>query len=103
LLVENYATNHFFTEKSMRVSSDTLAGAVCVYLLIACIWSYGYLLTEFFVPESFSFTQAHGRMNLWLSKEFFPFFYFSLVTMTTVGYGDMSPLSTEARTDVPPK
>lgn len=87
----------------MRVSSDTLAGAVCVYLLIACIWSYGYLLTEFFVPESFSFTQAHGRMNLWLSKEFFPFFYFSLVTMTTVGYGDMSPLSTEARTDVPPK
>lgn len=81
-----------------RVTGDTLAGAVCVYLLIACIWSYGYLLTEFFVPESFSFTQAHVRMDMWLSKEFYPFLYFSLVTMTTVGYGDMSPVSTEART-----
>jgi len=35
---------------------------------------------------------------MWLSKEFYPFIYFSLVTMTTVGYGDMSPVSTEART-----
>jgi voltage-gated potassium channel Kch len=37
-------------------------------------------------------------VQLWVSKEFFPFFYFSLVTMTTVGYGDMSPVTTVART-----
>jgi voltage-gated potassium channel Kch len=84
--------------RARSVTGDTLAGAVCVYLLIATTWSYGYLLVEYINPESFSFTQAHGRMEMWLSKEFYPFIYFSLVTMTTVGYGDMSPVSAEART-----
>lgn len=84
--------------KARSVTADTLAGAVCVYLLIATTWAYGYLLVEYINPESFSFTQAYGRMEIWLSKEFYPFFYFSLVTMTTVGYGDMSPVSPEART-----
>ncbi len=81
-----------------KVGSDTLAGAVCVYLLIAFIFSYCFLLIEVFAPGSFSFTQGHSRVQLWVSKEFFPFFYFSLVTMTTVGYGDMSPVTTVART-----
>lgn len=84
--------------RGREVTGDTLAGAVCVYLLIALIWGYGFLLTEFLVPESFSFTQGHARLQLWVSKEIFPFFYFSLVTMTTVGYGDMSPLTKEAQT-----
>ena len=84
--------------KSKRVTGDTLAGAVCVYLLIGLIWSYLYLLTEIAAPGSFTFTQGDARLQLWVSKEFYSFFYFSLVTMTTVGYGDMSPVSTGART-----
>lgn len=82
-----------------QVSGDTLAGAVCVYLLIPVIFSYLYLLTELGMPESFSFTQGEtARMQMWVSKEFFPFFYFSLITMTTVGYGDMLPVTSVART-----
>lgn len=80
-----------------KVTADNLAGAVCVYLLIAIIWGHLFLLIEFMVPESFSFTQGQQRMELWISKEFYPFLYFSLVTMTTVGYGDMSPVTEEAR------
>jgi len=83
--------------RGRRVSGDTLAGAVCVYLLIAVIWGYFFLLIEIIVPGSFSFTQGHARMHLWISQEFFPFFYFSMVTITTVGYGDMAPVSTEAQ------
>jgi hypothetical protein len=84
--------------QSRKVSGDTLAGAVCVYLMLAVIWGHIYLLIEYMAPGSFSFTQGQDRMLLWLSREFFPFFYFSLVTITTVGYGDMSPVSTEAQT-----
>ena len=80
-----------------KVTGDTLAGAVSVYLLLALIWGYFFLIIEHLVPESFSFTQGQLRLQLWLAKEFFPFFYFSLVTITTVGYGDMSPVTTEAR------
>jgi voltage-gated potassium channel len=81
-----------------KVSGDTLAGAVCVYLMLAVIWGHIFLLIEYMAPGSFSFTQGQDRMHLWLSREFFPFFYFSLVTITTVGYGDMAPVSTEAQT-----
>lgn len=84
--------------RGRKVSGDTLAGAVCVYLLLAVIWGNIFLLIEAMVPGSFSFTQGQARMDLWLSQEFFPFFYFSLVTITTVGYGDMSPVTTEAQT-----
>ncbi|RLB67880.1 MAG: hypothetical protein DRH08_02540 [Deltaproteobacteria bacterium] len=84
--------------RSKKVTGDTMAGAVCVYLLIALVWSYLYVLVELSFPGSFSFTQEQARMQLWLSKEFYSFFYFSLITMTTVGYGDMSPVSTAART-----
>jgi hypothetical protein len=83
--------------RGSRVTGDTLAGAVCVYLMFALIWGFAFLLIEFVVPGSFSFTQGHARLQLFLSREFFPFFYFSLVTLTTVGYGDMAPMTNAAR------
>lgn len=84
--------------QSKKVSGDTMAGAVCVYLMIALVWSYLYVLVELGFPGSFSFTQGQARMHLWLSKEFYSFFYLSLITMTTVGYGDVTPISKAART-----
>jgi nucleoside permease NupC len=62
------------------------------------IWGDLFLLIELLIPGSFSFTQEQERMQLWISRDLFPFSYFSLVTMTTVGYSDMSPVSTDART-----
>ena len=84
--------------KGDKVTGDTLAGAVCLYLLIALIWAYLFFIVEFLSPGSFSFTESEFISNLWLSHELYNFLYFSLVTMTTVGYGDMAPLSNGART-----
>jgi len=84
--------------RSQKVTGDSLAGAVCIYLMIALIWGHLFLVVEFLVPGSFSFTQGDKAMGLWLSREFYPFYYFSLITMTTVGFGDMLPITTAART-----
>ncbi|MEN8728315.1 MAG: ion channel [Desulfuromonadales bacterium] len=84
--------------RARKVTGDSLAGAVCVYLLIGLIWAYLYLIIEVFFPGSFSFTQGDARLAMWVSNEFYPFYYFSLVTVTTVGYGDLLPVSTPART-----
>jgi hypothetical protein len=84
--------------RSPKVTGDSLAGAVCIYLMIALIWGHLFLLVEFLVPGSFSFTHGDKAMALWLAREFYPFYYFSLITMTTVGFGDMLPLTTAART-----
>ena len=42
--------------------------------------------------------EVGARYQQHQSQDFYPFFYFSMITMTTVGYGDMTPLSTVART-----
>jgi hypothetical protein len=84
--------------RSPKVTGDSLAGAVCIYLMIALIWGHLFLLVEFLVPGSFSFTHGDKAIALWLAREFYPFYYFSLITMTTVGFGDMLPLTTAART-----
>ena len=70
-----------------RVTGQTIAGAVCVFLLIALAFSY-----------------LFGVIDQWSSVPFFgsdepttAFMYFSLVTITTLGYGDLSPVTEVAR------
>jgi hypothetical protein len=75
--------------QARKVTGETIAGAVCVYLLVAfnAALLFGWIYDR--NPAAFSAGAAE-----------FPFsdaLYFSLVTLTTLGYGDISPLVTEAR------
>ena len=85
-----------FTLRSVAVgdeiSANRLIGAVCVYLLLGVIWAYAYSILALVSPDSFSgFSPWSDRA--WDSE----WLYFSFVTMTTLGYGDILPVSATAR------
>ena len=67
------------------VTVNHLTGAVCIYLLIAVIFAIAYQLVESLSPGSFKI----GVEGVDLDSTFL---YFSFVTMTTIGYGDISPV-----------
>jgi hypothetical protein len=88
--------NHVFRED--HVTADTVAGAICVYLLIGLTWAYLYSVTELLLPGSFIFgpltTRSAGSL---VHDKSSLFFYYSFVTLTTLGYGDITPITPPAR------
>lgn len=74
------------------VTTDTLAGAVSAYMLIGLTFGMAYMMIEMLIPGSFKDTVQPGKV---LSPSEFTFF--SFVTLTTVGYGDIVPWGAHAR------
>jgi hypothetical protein len=74
-----------------RVTHVRIQGAIAVYLLFGVAWAHAYHITAILHPGSFAF-QAGALSNVsdWI--------YFSFVTLTTVGYGDITPVGPIART-----
>lgn len=75
------------------VTGDTISGAVCAYLLIGILWGLLYAWIRIREPAAFSTGEVAGRATL---DE--PMIYFSFVTLTTLGYGDIQPIDHAART-----
>jgi len=77
--------------RAATITQDDVLGTVCGYLLAASMWRSIYAVTAILVPGSFAISPGlndvaspQGRMGL--------FSYFSVVTLTTVGYGDITPV-----------
>ena len=87
-----------FTEK--RVTSNVIYASLCVYLLLGVTWAEGYSLLEVVEPGSFRFAypedMATARMRFGGEHSLLPLYY-SFVTMTTLGYGDVVPVSSASR------
>ena len=84
------AIAHTFKQIALEniISANRLVGAVCVYLLLGFIWAVAYTVLDLLAPGTFlelSPTKGQGWDSEWL--------YFSFVTMTTLGYGDITPVS----------
>jgi len=83
-----------FILRAPRVTSEVLYAGVATYLMLGLLWALGYLLVNRLVPGSFVFTVGP------ISKQEMVGFngmYFSFVTLSTVGYGDIVPVSSAAR------
>jgi hypothetical protein len=77
------------------VTVHRIQGAVAAYLLLSVFFSIAYSLVEFLSPDAFQMSAAgphspdqHGWM----------FYYFSVITLTTTGYGDITAVNPFART-----
>ena len=78
-----------------EVDENRLMGSMCVYLLIGLAWSYVFTLLHTVSPTSFegiagATTAPHAIA--------FQFVYYSFVTLTTLGYGEITPASPVAQT-----
>lgn len=77
-----------------RITTDTVYGAVSVYLLMGLTWATAYSLVESIHPGSFTAESGHGPDGAFTFPEFI---YFSFVTLATLGYGDITPVTNQAR------
>ncbi|MEZ4215297.1 MAG: potassium channel family protein [Myxococcota bacterium] len=78
-----------------EVSTDTLLGGVCVYILIGLAFAFTYGALLEWDPTALSFPPHAGE---WTSEvRVAETLYFSFVTLTTLGYGDIVPVSETAR------
>jgi hypothetical protein len=75
------------------VSWSRIQGGVCAYLLIGMAWAFAYQLVEEIQPGSFHFVASPTNVDQLISK----LIYFSFATLTTVGFGDILPVSPFAR------
>src|SRR5262245_11570961 len=82
------------------VTFDTISASLCVYLLLGLAWGHVFVMMQTVAPGAFvtvvrpagGLAAAAGEPGLTLRMV-----YFSLVTLTGVGYGDILPATTSAR------
>jgi len=88
LLVGYEIFNHLLNAKV--ISTQTIIGAFNGYILLGILGFFVFLMVEEFYPGSFrDMSSGPGKYE--------DFVYFSFVTITTIGYGDIVPLSNAAK------
>ncbi len=83
-----------FILRAPLVNLEVLSAGISAYLLLAMVWSLLYTFIAHLNPNSFAFAQGPGSGQ---SMTGFTSLYFSMVTICTVGYGDVVPVSGVAR------
>jgi voltage-gated potassium channel Kch len=82
-----------FILKHNIISYELIFAAIAVYLILGLAWASIYQVIEISHPHSFSIANPKtDSQNL-----SFQMWYFSMVTLTTLGYGDISPITMLAR------
>lgn len=76
-----------------RVNSEVLCAGAATYITLALLWAFAYALLARLDPGAFVFSVPPPDQPM---KGFTPI-YFSFITLSTVGYGDITPATGSAR------
>jgi hypothetical protein len=80
--------------RAPRVNSEVICAGLSAYLMLGLCWMFAYLVVSRANPDAFAFTVGPATHH---SMARFTGLYFSYVTLSTVGYGDIVPMSDVAR------
>ena len=80
-----------FILKAEAVNREIIYAAMLLYLLAALLWAFVYTVIDLVDPASFNIDLS--RPQEYLSV----FQYYSFVTITTLGYGDITPVTEVAK------
>ena len=86
--------------RQKTISSDLIYGSICVYLLIGLAWAFVYSAIEITIPGSFEFAINYAQdpsSQIDRQTTLSLFVYYSYVTLTTLGFGDITPLTPPAQ------
>jgi hypothetical protein len=75
---------HIFRKR--KVDADTIISAVSAYLMIGLTFAVAFMLVHYQSGAAFAESTADGIIG------WHDLFYYSIVTLTTLGYGDISPI-----------
>ena len=76
-----------------RIDSNMLMGSICVYILVGISWCIFYFFESVIHPGAFNGVTETGDKH-----QFTDLLYYSFVTLSTLGYGDVTPVTPIART-----
>jgi hypothetical protein len=83
-----------FVFRSPSVNSEVLCASISAYLMVGIIWTIAYWLVDQLTPGgAFAFNTTGEKQSM----HGFNAYYFSFITLSTVGYGDITPVSKVAR------
>jgi uncharacterized membrane protein len=82
-----------------RPTSERVYGALCAYLFIGILFALVYAHGEYRQPGSFDIPASIREASDSSESMLLPLFtYYSFVTLTTLGYGDITPVADHMRT-----
>lgn len=81
-----------------EVTPNAILGSICIYLLLGLMWALGYSALIVIEPEPFHLPESLVMESPDNHPSLATLLYFSFVTMSTLGYGDITPQTDLART-----
>ncbi len=70
-----------------KINKDVIRGSICIYLMLGMLWFFFYEIIYIIDNNAFTISSSNDQ------EVAFQLFYFSFTTLTTLGYGDITPIN----------